>query len=141
MATNNMLFIDTSALFAFMVPADPDHKAARLAFQKYHTGAYKLITTDYVADELFTLLRCRAKISIKNIIAIFEDLTASSIQLFGVKREIFQDSLTLMAKYKDHYFSFTDCVSFQVMKDLKIKNVLTTDKHFSVAGFKNLLLK
>ncbi|MBI5754187.1 hypothetical protein HZA40_03540 [Candidatus Peregrinibacteria bacterium] len=54
-----------------------------------------------------------------------------------MKKQIFVDSG--VAAFDDQYFSCTDCVSFMVMKDLKIKDALTTDKHFTIAGFNNLL--
>lgn len=137
----NMIFVDTSALIAFLLKTDQDHEYAKIAFAKYNRRAYQLVTTDYVADELVTFLRCKEKLPIRDVISVFQDLSASDVQLFAVKREIFEDALVLMAKFGDHYFSFTDCISFQVMKDLKIKNVLTTDKDFEIAGFNNLLLK
>lgn len=135
------IFVDTSALMAFFLPLDPDNKAAVLAFKKYYCGPNKLITTDYVVDELLTLLRCREKVSVGNIVEVFKDVMLTNIQLYGVTQALFQDALEIMGKYKNHYFSFTDCISFQVMKDLKIRNVLTTDRDFEVAGFNNLLLK
>ena len=36
-------------------------------------------------------------------------------------------------------WSFTDCVSFEVMRDSAITKALTTDAHFSQAGFEALL--
>ena len=41
----------------------------------------------------------------------------------------------------DHEFSFTDCVSFVVMKELRLVDALATDKHFCIAGFNPLLLQ
>jgi predicted nucleic acid-binding protein len=31
--------------------------------------------------------------------------------------------------------SFTDCTSFVVMRELKLREALTTDHHFAQAGF------
>ena len=41
-------------------------------------------------------------------------------------------------RYRDKEFSFTDCTSFVVMRELKLQEVLTTDHHFSQAGFLTL---
>jgi len=38
-------------------------------------------------------------------------------------------------KYADQKVSFTDCISFAMMKRLQIKQVFTFDYHFSLAGF------
>ena len=37
--------------------------------------------------------------------------------------------------HSDHRYSFTDCTSFVLMRELKISDVLTTDEHFREAGF------
>jgi predicted nucleic acid-binding protein len=41
----------------------------------------------------------------------------------------------LFFRYRDKDFSFTDCTSFVVMQELKLREVLTTDRHFAQAGF------
>ena len=40
-----------------------------------------------------------------------------------------------LAKYDDHALSLTDGVSFEVMRERRIREVLTLDDHFAVAGF------
>jgi predicted nucleic acid-binding protein len=41
--------------------------------------------------------------------------------------------------HADHDYSFTDCTSFVVMQELKIRQAVTTDRHFAEAGFEPLL--
>jgi predicted nucleic acid-binding protein len=41
-------------------------------------------------------------------------------------------------RYRDKDFSFTDCTSFVVMKELRLQQVLTTDAHFAQMGFQML---
>jgi predicted nucleic acid-binding protein len=48
---------------------------------------------------------------------------------------------TFMLKHLDQEFSFTDCASFIVMKELRLIDALATDKHFRIAGFNPLLLE
>jgi predicted nucleic acid-binding protein len=38
-------------------------------------------------------------------------------------------------RYRDKDYSFTDCTSFVVMQELKLKRALTTDHHFRQMGF------
>ena len=44
-----------------------------------------------------------------------------------------------MLKHIDQEFSFTDCTSFVVMKELRLREALATDHHFRIAGFVPLL--
>ena len=53
-----MIFVDTGAWFAAFVPNDPDHVAADAWLEANHKP---LVTTDYVVDELLTLLKMRGE--------------------------------------------------------------------------------
>ncbi|MFH1759717.1 MAG: hypothetical protein ABIA63_01325, partial [bacterium] len=44
-------------------------------------------------------------------------------------------ALAWWKKYADQKFSYVDCVSFEFLKKLGIKDVLTFDKDFIIAGF------
>ncbi len=48
-----MIFVDTGAWFAAFVPNDADHSAADAWLE---TNTDLLVTTDYVIDELLTLM-------------------------------------------------------------------------------------
>ena len=53
-----MIFVDTGAWYASLVPTDPDHA---IAGQWLATNHSPLLTTDYVIDETLTLLRARGE--------------------------------------------------------------------------------
>lgn len=40
-----------------------------------------------------------------------------------------------MFRWRDKKFSFTDCASFVVMKERRLRKALTSDRHFKQAGF------
>ena len=50
------VFVDTGGWFAYFVRRDPDHTAA---VNWMRQNRQPLVTTDYVLDELFTLLKLR----------------------------------------------------------------------------------
>ena len=50
------VFVDTGAWFAYFVQRDPDHTSAR---NWVSANESFLVTSDYVLDELFTLLKMR----------------------------------------------------------------------------------
>ncbi len=51
-----MIFVGTGAWFASIVPSDPDHQEA---VRWLNGNDEPLLTTDYVVDEVLTLLRAR----------------------------------------------------------------------------------
>lgn len=136
---NKAIFVDTSAFIAFILQSEPRHQIAVDCFKKYLSNGSRLITIDYVLDELFTYLRCRKKVDMKIIWNFIQSSYASGIKVFGISESLFGDALKFMQQYDDHFFSCTDCVSFLVMKELKIRDVFTFDNDFKIAGFNNLL--
>ncbi|HEX3999879.1 MAG TPA: PIN domain-containing protein [Pirellulales bacterium] len=55
-----MIFVDTGAWFAALVPDDAYHSAAA-EFLRSNDEA--LVTTDYILDELLTLLKARGQLA------------------------------------------------------------------------------
>ena len=102
-------------------------------------AGYHFVTTDHVLDEVITWLRASRKLPIQKVMPFILEIIASDVEIIALDEKEFAESINILSKYKDHYFSFTDCASFVVMKQMKIKEAITTDKHFHVAGFKNLL--
>jgi predicted nucleic acid-binding protein len=41
-----------------------------------------------------------------------------------------------MERYADQQVSYTDCISFRLMRDHRIDTVFTFDRHFELAGFR-----
>jgi len=47
----------------------------------------------------------------------------------------FEKARGLFFQYSDKDFSFTDCTSFAVMREMRLTRALTTDRHFRQMGF------
>lgn len=62
-------------------------------------------------------------------------LTSPSVEIHDLDDEVFQDGWALFQQYDDKRFSLTDCLSFAVMRRLKLTTALTFDRHFTQAGF------
>lgn len=135
------IFVDTAGFLALMdAKLEIYHKAVAVFDELYKTGC-GLITTDYILDEVFTWMRCKKKMPVAEVVRFANGLNRGDVTVVNVEKNIFGHAFEMMVRYDDQYFSFTDCVSFAVMKNMKIKNVVTTDKHFAIAGFNNLLIK
>lgn len=135
----NKVFLDTGGLIALIMTAEEKHILAVKVFEGLDKVGCKLFTTEYVLAELVNWLRCRKNFEVTQIFQILHNFYIKDLDVIEIGRDRFSNALILMHKFKDHFFSMTDCVSFVVMKEFRVKDAFTTDKHFVVAGFNNLL--
>ena len=133
------LFIDTGGFYALVSAEDPSHQKAVAIREEAGRIRRRAVTTDYILDETATLLRARGLTKqLKEFLRLTETSQALSIEWMTPDR--FAAARDFMLKHLDQEFSFTDCASFVVMKELRLTDALATDKHFRVAGFNPLLL-
>ncbi len=131
------LFIDTSAFKAFYDEGDEHHEEATSFLRKIKEGKAphrRFFTTDYVLDETFTLIRLAHSHS-KSVEFGEALLNSKAILLIYVEDDVFKKAWYMFREYKDKIWSFTDCVSFIIMQELKIDYAFTFDKNFEQAGF------
>lgn len=132
------LFVDTSGFFALLAQRDPKHQAARRILRRAKTDKRRLVTTDYVLDETATLLKARGEARL--VEPLFERVFQSdACRVQWTDEERFTGLRAMFLKHGDKAWSFTDCLSFLVMKELALREALTTDQHFEQAGFVALL--
>ena len=91
------------------------------------------ITTDYVLDEALTLLRSRRDLA--SATAFIDKIRKSkSVRVFWVDEGLFEKALVIFQKSENKSWSFTDCTSFALMRELSVSEAFTFDKHFREAG-------
>lgn len=129
------VFADAFYFVGLVNRADEHHPKAVAAAQELRGS---LITTEWVLAEFADAL---AESASRRLVAQFiRDLESDSkVRVIRAGTELFQRGLELYDKRRDKGWSLTDCISFVVMKDEDIQDVLTGDKHFDQAGFKALL--
>ena len=136
----NEVFIDTSGFYALLAGDDDRHAQAAAYLQNAARKRIRFVTTDYVLDETATLLKARGRISL--LAPFFESIFAShSCRVAWTDADRFHQTRQFFLKHRDQLWSFTDCLSFCVMKDCDAREALTKDGHFSAAGFIALLAK
>jgi len=134
------LFIDSGGFYALVSAESAPHADAVAIMEESRRGRRRAVTTDYGLDETATLLRARGLTKqLKEFLWLTEASQALSIEWMTPDR--FAAARTFMLKHLDQEFSFTDCASFIVMKELRLIDALATDKHFRIAGFNPLLLE
>jgi predicted nucleic acid-binding protein len=125
-----MIFVDTGAWFARYVTDDTDHNAAAAWFAKVPD---RLITTDYVIDELLTLLKVRGYPEIAYSVGA-PLISGQACVLEYVKPTDIQRAWIEFSTYRDKDWSFTDCPSRVVMQRLNIRTACAFDDHFRQFG-------
>jgi predicted nucleic acid-binding protein len=128
------VFVDTAGWMACADASDPEHNRAREARDSALEEGNVLIATDYVLDETLTLIRRRLGLAAAK--AWWEQIEGSSRlrwEWIGIARA--EKARSVFFRFSDKDYSFTDCTSFVVMQELKLKRALTTDHHFRQMGF------
>jgi len=125
-----LIFVDSGAWFASLIPVDPDHAAASAGLAR---NRQPLITTDYVVDETLTLLRVRGQ---KSRAASFGSkvLAGALAHLHFVTPDEFQEAWEVFLRYDDKNWSFTDCTSKRIIEKLDIALAFSFDHHFRQFG-------
>lgn len=128
------MFVDTSGWIASVNQADLHHTATVRILAEWMGQGGLLVTTDYVVDETLTHMRKRFGLQVTQ--AWWENIEFSDrLRLEWVGMERAERAREMFFHHRDKDYSFTDCTSFVVMKELRLKHALTTDKHFTQAGF------
>ena len=128
------LFVDTAGWTAAADEADKQHKVVCSLRDEWLKAGGTFVTTDYVIDETLTLLRMR--ISIKAAETWWAQIEGSSrVRIEWMNAERIERARAMFFRFRDKSFSFTDCTSFVVMKELHLRKAITLDGHFLQAGF------
>lgn len=132
-----MIFIDTGAFLGRYLANDQYHRSALSFWEELVSSGENCFTSNFVLDETFTLLGRWAGYDFavqraKNIYA------SPSLTIFRPEHEDEMKAIQLFGKYSDKLVSFTDCISFVLMRREQIKRVFSFDSHFEFAGFHRL---
>ena len=131
--TSTALFVDTWGWLALRDRRENRHAETRRALGRFTVAKARIITTDFVLDETFTLLFRRlpfpeAKTSMETLTAAIDKGEVISIPISSAR---FRAAQLLRLKFKDKPdISFPDLCSIVVMRELGIRKVLTEDEHF-----------
>ena len=128
------LFVDTAGWVAAADGADPENAAVRTARDGWLRDGGGLVTSDYVVDETLTILRRRLGLrAAETWWGQIEHSARVRIEWMNAARA--ERARAIFFRYRDKTFSFTDCTSFALMRELRLRCALTVDRHFRQAGF------
>ena len=124
------VFVDTGGWFAYFVRRDPDHAAA---IDWMRRNRQPLVPTDFVLDELLTLLKLREshRVAAAAGVALL-DRQVTRLERIG--ETDFHGAWQVFQQYSDKGWSFTDCTSKVVMQRLSVTHAFAFDSHFEEFG-------
>lgn len=119
------------------------------SFDQYHAKAVeassslencRLFTSDAVLTEFLNALADKGPMvraaAVKMVDAIMKN---SGVTVIPQSRRTFNRSLAFYKSRSDKGYSLTDCGSILVMRQYRLSEALTTDRHFEQEGFTALL--
>ena len=132
------IFVDTAAWLALANKSDILHRQAVLLNQNLLSRGTHYVTTDYVLTEVANALSRppHRKSIIRFLEAIF---SSKNVSIATITRERFLRAWQLYKSRPDKEWGLTDCTSFLIMEDERLREAFTTDRHFRQAGYVCLL--
>ncbi|OGQ56328.1 MAG: hypothetical protein A3J24_07715 [Deltaproteobacteria bacterium RIFCSPLOWO2_02_FULL_53_8] len=122
------VYIDTSAFCALTNPKDRHNLRAKEIYLGLEAARPIIHTSDYVLDEIYTLLRIRA--SHNAAVNFMNGMDKSNIIVLRMSEDIIEAAKTIFRRYDDKKLSFTDCTSFALINNFCIDAVFAFDEHF-----------
>ena len=128
-------FVDTSALYALMMPEDTHHQAAQACFESLQVADTMLVSTNYILLECTTLLQRRQGFEAARAFLI---QAMKLLDIVWIEKPQHEHAVALWSKSGRRALSLVDCVSFWVMREQGLRHAVAFDTHFREAGFETL---
>ena len=127
-----MIFLDTSAIYAWADAADPNHHAAVRRLRAILEGGEQLLTHNYVLVESIALLQ--ARLGLAAAIKLAKDSTAFVIE--WVDEDLHASGVSELETSRKRHVSLVDHISFLVMTRRRVATAFAFDPDFASAGFR-----
>jgi predicted nucleic acid-binding protein len=127
------VFVDTSALYAALDTRDEHSEAARAQWTVLLNGDEDLVTSNYVLVESNALLARRSGIQ---LIRAFESDFVPALAVVWVDAALHERGVAALLTAGLRDLSLVDCVSFEIMRTLRLDTAFAFDDHFSQQGFR-----
>jgi uncharacterized protein len=127
-----VIFLDTSAIYAWADTADPNHHTAVRRLQAILESAEALLTHNYVLVESVALLQARLGLAAATKLA--KDSTAFVID--WIDDELHASGIRELARSRKRHVSLVDHISFLVMRRRQVATAFAFDPDFASAGFR-----
>ena len=132
-----MIFIDTGAFLGRYLPDDQHHVAALAGWARLAAERLPICPSNLVLSETITLLARRTdyRFAAERARVIH---ASSALRILRPTLDDERAAVDWLEKFADQKVSFTDAVSFVLMRRNRLARAFTFDRHFELAGFKSL---
>jgi uncharacterized protein len=125
------LFVDTSFVIALINERDQYHDQAEALSYKFENS--QLMTTGAVLLEIGNALAKDFRGDAVRVIRVLRH--SKRVEVAEVDETLSEKGLAVYEKYSDKTWGLVDCISFVVMWEAGVTEVLTFDEDFGQAGF------
>lgn len=122
------VFIDTSAFCALTIPKDQHNSTAKTIYKQIQKNNYLINTSDYVLDEVYTLLKTRSTHA--TAVKFMNEMEKCNITILRINEDTEKQAKNIFKKFDDKRLSFTDCTSFVLINQFGIEAIFAFDEHF-----------
>jgi predicted nucleic acid-binding protein len=126
-------FVDTSALYAFLVRSEADHQPVTAAFRAAAESGRRLLTTSYVLVETTALLQHRIGL---DPVRDLDGRITPLLDVVWVSGDLHRRAVARLFRMDRRQVSLVDAVSFTVMEAEGVTEVLGLDADFAREGFR-----
>ncbi len=128
-------FLDTSGWLAALNSKEAHHRLAMTTSRGWTEEGRQLVTTNLVLSEMQILLMRFRGVSagVQFLDSVHQD---PGHDVIYVDRDLERAAVARwLHRFSDQQISLADAVSFEVMRQPRIRSVLALDEHFTTAGF------
>lgn len=126
------VFLDTSAVFAFLDGGDENHEAAAAAWRALENRKETLVTHDSVILETAALLQRRLG---TDAVRDFLESIVPLLSIVWIDEDLFRTAAAALLTAGKRRLSLVDCASFEVMRRTGVRDYFAFDPHFKDMGF------
>ena len=129
------IFVDTSALIAFLDADQPRHAEVIDTWDRAIADEKALFTSNYVLVESFALVQRRLGLEALRALA---DVLVPMLRVVWVDEELHAAAVASLLTAGRRKLSLVDCTSFELMRRRGLAEALALDDDFARQGFRRL---
>jgi predicted nucleic acid-binding protein len=129
-------FVDSGGWISVVDEGDAHHEAGSAYLGALMDLHVRLLTTDFVLDEVVTRLRYdvgHAKAA-EFLALVRASVDRHILEIVHVDADLWARAEAIFLRYRDARLSFTDCTSFALLAERPVDEVFGFDAHFEMMG-------